>query len=395
MSGGGWRGLALAAVLAAAAAAVGAAHPAQERSAPSAAEIQTAISNLGSFEFVTRRDAARLLRRAPAEAVVPALAEAARSHRDQYAQYRAQVLLSGFGGTTAAAVMKDVLGHRNDRVRAVAYAWFGYHPDPSVLPTLIAALQTEQSEFVRPALTRAIAAHDADPRARTALLPLVTRGEDFFRGAVIEALGDHRGQYALDEIVGVAQLDGPLQDDAVTAIGRLGDKSRVPVLAALQKSAPREIQPTIAAALCLLVLKCDETDEYLEKVLAFGSAAEVNQPFVRGAAHALGLLATAGRERSLKTLFDAGVEAREPVQSPLALAAGLVAIRNPELVMRVLEARADRARAVELLRDAFDMLSEDFEEERFFVAVRKGYWAAPEGSPRREVASLLIEMLEF
>ena len=369
--------------------------PAQERSAPTAAEIQTAIGNLGSFDFKTRTDAARLLRRAPAEAVVPALAEAARNHRDQYAQYRAQVLLTGFGGSTAAAVMKDVIAHRNDRVRAVAYAWFSYHPDPSVLPTLIGALQTEQSEFVRPALTRAIAAHGADPRARAAILPLVTRGEDFFRGAVIEALGDHDGQYALNEIAGVAQLEGPLQDDAVTAIGRLGDKGRVPTLAALQKTAPREVQPTISAALCLLGQKCEETDQYLDQVLAFGSANEVYQPFVRGAAHALGLLATAGRARSLKALLDAGVEAREPVQSPLALAAGLVAIRNPELMMTALEARPDRAKAVELLRDAFDMLAEDFEEERFFVSVRRAYWAAAAGSPRREVATLLIDMLEF
>ena len=32
--------------------------------------------------------------------------------------------------------------------------------------------------------------------------------------------------------------------------------------------------------------------------------------------------------------------------------------------------------AVELLREAFDMLEEDFEEERFFVAVRRAYWAS-------------------
>jgi hypothetical protein len=63
--------------------------------------------------------------------------------------------------------------------------------------------------------------------------------------------------------------------------------------------------------------------------------------------------------------------------------------------MATLEARSDRDGVVALLRDAFDMLSEDFEEERFFVAVRQAYWAAAEGSPRRAVADFLIEKLEF
>jgi hypothetical protein len=45
--------------------------------------------------------------------------------------------------------------------------------------------------------------------------------------------------------------------------------------------------------------------------------------------------------------------------------------------------------------DAFDMLSEDFEEERFFIAVRDAYWAAPDGSPRRAAAERVIGTLEF
>ena len=49
----------------------------------------------------------------------------------------------------------------------------------------------------------------------------------------------------------VARLDGPLQDDAVLAIGRIGDKRGLLVLADLQR-APRNLQPSIAAAICLL-----------------------------------------------------------------------------------------------------------------------------------------------
>jgi len=48
-----------------------------------------------------------------------------------------------------------------------------------------------------------------------------------------------------------------------------------------------------------------------------------------------------------------------------------------------------------VLRDAFDMLEEDYEEERFFATVRRSYWAAPEGSPDRKVADALIQALEF
>ena len=47
------------------------------------------------------------------------------------------------------------------------------------------------------------------------------------------------------------------------------------------------------------------------------------------------------------------------------------------------------------MRDAFDMLEEDFEEERFFATVRRSYWQAPEGSAERKVADVLIQALEF
>ena len=41
------------------------------------------------------------------------------------------------------------------------------------------------------------------------------------------------------------------------------------------------------------------------------------------------------------------------------------------------------------------MLEEDFEEERFFAAVRRGYGQAPEGSAARTLAAALIQTLEF
>ena len=41
------------------------------------------------------------------------------------------------------------------------------------------------------------------------------------------------------------------------------------------------------------------------------------------------------------------------------------------------------------------MLEEDFEEERFFVLVRRTYWQAAAASPARKVAEALIQTLEF
>ena len=87
--------------------------------------------------------------------------------------------------------------------------------------------------------------------------------------------------------------------------------------------------------------------------------------------------------------------ARDPARAPIALAAGAVALRNPGLTLEGLAMRPDREAALELLREAFDMLEEDYLEERFFVFVRRAYWEAPEGSPLREVGAALIRRLEF
>ena len=62
---------------------------------------------------------------------------------------------------------------------------------------------------------------------------------------------------------------------------------------------------------------------------------------------------------------------------------------------KVLESRKDREQAVSLLAEGFDMLEEDFEEERFFATVRRSYWAAPDKSPMRALCEYLIGKLDF
>jgi HEAT repeat protein len=359
------------------------------------AALNQAIDQLGAFDLKVRTQASRTVRRAPEAMAVSALGKAARSHKDSYVRYRALVLLTGFG-EAAAPVSRDLLGDPDNRVRVVAYAWFGAHPDPTVLQTLLSALDTERSEFVRPVLTRVVAAYGDDPRARAALLPLITRGEDLFRGAVIEALGDYRARYAAGPIGEVAKLDGPLQDEAVIALGKMGEAATLPVLSGLQKNGPDEVQPSVAAAVCLITSSCTVQEEYLKKTLAFAGASENLPALLSRVSHALGALGGATRPPALAILFDAGVPAKDPARSVIAVSLGTVAMRNPTNMISALEARSDLPAALLLLRDAFDMLSEeDFGQERFYVAVRQALTSSAAGSKRRQVATAIIDTLEF
>jgi HEAT repeat protein len=313
-------------------------------------------------------------------------------------RFRALVILSAFNDPRTRDVMVNALSDRNDRVRAVAYSWFEYRPDPVLAPRLLEALDREESEFVRPSLTRALAAYGKDHKqgqVRSAMTALVMKGQDLFRASVIEALGDYDATYALKPITDVAKLDGPLQDDAVLAIGKLGDKRGLETLAALQRTAPRALQPVIAASICVLGINCASHQGFIVETLKFAIANPGFQDLLRAAARGLGAIAVAGNAEAVGLLIDLGKDTRDPERAALALALGTVALRDPALLLKVLDARADTAGAIDLLREAFDMLEEDFEEERFFALVRRTYWQAADGSPTRRVAEALIQRLEF
>jgi len=119
------------------------------------------------------------------------------------------------------------------------------------------------------------------------------------------------------------------------------------------------------------------------------------QDLLRASSRALAVLAVSGRAGAATALVDAGIPARDPARSPIALALGTVALRNTPLAVKLLGARPDARDAALLLRDAFDMLEEDYEEERFFATVRRGYWQAADGSADRKLADALIQVLEF
>ena len=360
-----------------------------------AEQVRGAIDSLGSVDFPRRMAAARTIRRASPSIAVPALVRAVSSHGDEYVRYRALVLLAGFNEPTTREVMLKAIADKNDRLRSVAYSWFEHNKEPTVLPRLVQALDKEESEFVRPALTRALVPYATDPKLRDVMSGLVMKGQDVFRAGVIEALGDYKAAYALKPIAEVAKLDGPLQDDAVLAIGKLGDKRGLETLAALQRTASRTLQPSIAAAICLLGSNCPSHQRFIADTLKFATANPGFQPLLRAAAGGLVAIAVAGNTEAVDQLIERGTPARDPERAAIALALGTVALRNTPILLRVLEARTDPAGAIELLRDAFDMLDEDFEEERFFAFVRRTYWESPEGSPRRRIAESLIQRLEF
>lgn len=372
------------------AAAVGAQPPAVTPEA-----LQIAIDRLGDFDYAARVDAARTVRRAPSDAARTALAATVASHDDSYVQFKALVLLYGFGQAGAAAPMAAALDDPNDRLRAAAYEYFELEPDPAALPRLMAALDRETSEFVRPALVRALAAHGSDPSVRATLVREIDRGEDFFRSVVIEALGDYRATYALEALMRIAAEDGPLQDDAVLALGKIGDRRAQNLLADLQSSAPPARQPVVSAAVCLLGLDCEKQRPYVVDALGYAVEVSHDSALVRSAATALAALALGGDPTALESLLHVGIAAPEMARAPVALAVGTVALRRPDIALEILERHRELEDSLLLLRDAFDMLEEDLREERFFVLVREAYWESDPASPRRGMADAAMRVLEF
>ena len=363
-------------------------------------QLHEAIDQLAEFDYAVRVEASRALRRADPDVVRPVLLHAVEHHQDSYVQFRSLVLIYGLDLPNVDKVFSGALNSSNDRVRASAYEYFETFPSPDVGSQLLAALDTETSEFVRPYLVRALAANDDDSSVRERLVQDIHRGQSYFRGAVIEALGDHRALYAVDSLIPLIAEDGPFRDDALLALGKIGDRRVIQPLRQLQRDSDAKIQPIVSAA-CLLDVGCDGQLSYIVDTLRYGIelSNENNQELIRNASIALSVLATDGQQRALDALFELGVNASESVRAPIALALGKVALRNPQIVQNTLVDAASEATMPEaellLLRDAFDMLDEDFAEERFYVLMRQGYWEGFGSAKARAVAAAVIRVLEF
>lgn len=362
---------------------------AQPAAAP--ADLTSRIASLSSLDYPTRMNAARQIRREPAAPAVAALRAAVAKHPDEFVRYRAFVLLSAFNDRATADVVPALLRDRNDRLREAAYKWLETHPDPAMTSTLLAALQTELAEFVRPALVAALAAVDDTPQVQRALIVEANRGVDFFRSAVIDALGRHRATYAADTIADVAKLEGPLQDDALLALGRIGGTRARSVLTEFAK-APPALLAIIHAARCLSGEPC----EALIKAIADAAGSSTSLGTVRAAAGALSAIASDGKEMGTSTLVTLG-ERGGALRDEAALGLAAAAVRNPSHVIKWLETAPEAVRgpALELLKVGFEDLEEDFGKEQFYAAARASYWAAGEGSAGRTLAATIIQQLDF
>ena len=336
--------------------------------------------------------AARLIRRTPETQAVPTLVEAARHHSDEFVRYRALVLLTAFNDRGTRDLMRELIKDRDDRVREVAYKWLERNPDSQLTPQLIASLQTEQSEFVRPALVGAVAALGTDPNVQRAMIGEIPRGLDFFRSAVIDALGRHRAVYAIDGIAAVSRLEGPLQDDALLALGRIGG-ARATAAVNEFKSGTQEATQMIHGVRCLLGEMCAE---HIKSLAAAASDENGRPGTVGGAIDALEAVAQNRNEAALSALVALAPK-EGPRRERIAVSFSSVALRQPDWVVDWIGAKdaSTRESLITMLKDGFDSLEEDFDEEQFFAAVRAGYWRAADASAGRSLAAMLIQKLEF
>jgi hypothetical protein len=367
-------------------------EPCATAQTPAAApDLKQNIANLSSLDFPVRMQAARLIRRTMETEAVPVLREAARRDVNEFVRYRALVLLTAFNDRETRDLMREFIRDRNDRIREVAYKWFERNPDPSLAGTLITSLQTEQSEFVRPALVGALAALGSDPGVQRAMIAEIPRGLDFFRSAVIEALGRHRAAYAVDGIVATSKLEGPLQDDALLALGRIGGTRVTAAISEFTGGTPEAAQ-MIRGVQCLLGNFCAEQ---ITALVAAASSEEGRPSTIRGALDALEAVAQSRNEAALSALFE--LAKNSALRESVAVAVASVALRQADWTVERIGA-ADgptREAAISMLKDGFDSLEEDFAEEQFFASVRSGYWRAADGSAGRSLAATLIQRLEF
>lgn len=358
------------------------------------ADLPASISALSSLDYPTRMNAARTLRRLPAAEAVPALAAAVQKHRDEFVRFRAFIVLSSFSDRGTGELVRGLLTDANDRLREVAYKWLEANPDPAMVPSLLNALQTERAEFVRPAVVSALAALGEDARVQRALVAEIGRGMDFFRGAVIEALGRRRATYAVDGVAEAARLQGPLQDDAVIALGRIGGAKALATIKALASESPAPAMAlTLRAAQCMTGEQCEAAMKAItDAVTGPSPSAAVVRAGITGVT-ALAAIGNQSATAALITLAERGGVVRDQA----AIGLGTVAVTNPSYLIAWLDRAPQQTReaALTLLKDGFDDLEEDFGEEQFFAAARATYWKAADGSDTRSLASLLIQRLDF
>ena len=260
----------------------------------------------------------------PETQAVPALVEAVRRDANEFVRYRALVLLTAFNDRGTPDLMRELIRDRNDRVREVAYKWLERNPNLQLAATLLASLQTEESEFVRPALVGALAALGTEMTVQRAMTGEVGRGLDFFRSAVIDALGRHRAVYAVDGIAATSRLEGPLQDDAVLALARIGGARATAALNEFKSGTPEAVQ-MMHGARCLLGEMCAQ---HIAALVA--AVNDTRASTVRGAVDALEVVAQNRNEAALSALYKLAAPDGQ-LRERVAVAIASVALQTARL----------------------------------------------------------------
>jgi len=354
---------------------------AQPAAAPPAvaSPLAAQVAKLGDFDYDIRTAAAQAVRRAPAADAASALVAAVTTGADSYVRFKAFVLLTGLLDPRLEDFARAALTDRNDRLRQAAFDWLERHPVPALAPRLIQLLETEQAEFVRPSLLRALAALDADPAVRTALTREVARGLDIFRGAVLEALGQRKAAYAQEAVAKVVTAGGPLRDVAAMALAPVTDKEK-------------SVELVLRVSQAIAGGRDDEGRELVRKTWPSAAAMGIADK----SAQLLALMAERGDDTAAALLVEAGIAGARDLRNHAAVALGVFALRTPERLVAWLASHPEQQEGVlALVKDGFDLLEEDVAEEAFYASVRASYWKAADGSPVRASAAALIDGLEF
>ena len=201
---------------------------------------------------------------------------------------------------------------------------------------------------MRPALTRALAAHGDRParaQARAARSSCKARissaAPSSRRSATTRAPTRSRRSRE------VAKLDGPLQDDAVLALGKIGDKRALETFAALQRTAPKSVaagdrRGDLPARRELRLAPADTSATALKFAhrpdrVSRSCCARRLRPRRRWRSPGdEDAVADADRRWALRR--------RDPARAPIALALGTVALRNTPLAAAGARAAAESRR---------------------------------------------------
>ena len=237
---------------------------------------------------------------------------------------------------------------------------------------LLAALDKEHGEFVRPALVRALAAHGVDARrsarvgrrccARSAAARTSSAAPSSRRSATT------RRAYAFDALAAIAKLDGPLQDDAALALGKIGDKRALERWPRCSRPRRRRRSRRSRRRSVCSASTATSHESYLVETLKFADS----NPAFRSCCAAPRPASARSRWPADPTAVDALFDGRHPVATirPRAGRAGAGDRRAAQHAADAVDCSRSiptATRAIALLAEGFDMLEEDLDKERFFA----------------------------